>query len=105
MSTAMKIDSATAQEIHDMVYDFFAEECDVDRDELADDTDIVETLEGDSLMLLSLLEQVRKKYQLTIELKALGRHLMQKPADTIGQIVELSLAVVKHGDDILNADL
>lgn len=92
-------------EIRNMVYDYFSEECDIDKDELNDDTDIIEELEGDSLMLLSLLELVRKKYNLTIELKTLGRHLMEKPADTLGQVIHLTEAIIQHGNDIINVQL
>ena len=76
-----------------------------DEDELRDDTNIIEELEGDSLMLLSLLELVRGRYGLTIALKTLGGHLMKKPANTIGQVVALTLAIVEHGDDIVNVEL
>jgi len=99
------IDEATAREIRDLVLDFFAAECDVDRASLGDATRIIEELEGDSLMFLSLLEKVRKRYGIGIELETLARHLMKKPAQTIGQVVELSLAIVRHGDDIVNVDL
>jgi acyl carrier protein len=93
------------QEIRTAVYDYFAEECDIDRSRITDDTNIITELEGDSLMLLSLLELFRKKYGLKIELKTLGRHLMRKPANTIGQVVELSARLVEHGDNIINVDL
>ncbi len=99
------IDKKTAQEIRDLIYEYFSEECDVDKKDITDDTDIIEELEGDSLMLLALLEVVRKKYGLGIELKTLGNHLMKKPADTVGQVVELTMAVVKYGDDIVNMEL
>ena len=100
-----EIDQQTEREIRELVYDYFASECDIDRSRLTDETDIIEELEGDSLMLLSLLESVRRKYGLSVELKTLGRHLMNKPANTIGQIVELTLAIVKHGDDIVGLEL
>jgi len=93
------------QEIREMVYEFFAEECDVGVDEISNDTNIIEELEGDSLMFMALLEKVRRRYGLGIELKALARHLMKKPANTIGQVIELSVAIVRHGDDILNVDI
>jgi len=99
------IDQATALEIRDLVFDFFAAECDVDRATLQDSTRIIEELEGDSLMFLSLLEKVRKRYGIGIELKVLARHLMKRPANTIGQVVELSLAIVRHGDDVVNVEL
>jgi acyl carrier protein len=100
-----EIDQQAEREIRELVYDYFASECDVDRSRLTDETDIIEELEGDSLMLLSLLESVRRKYGLSVELKTLGRHLMNKPANTIGQIVELTLAIVRHGDDIVSLEL
>jgi acyl carrier protein len=99
------LDKQTEQEIREMVYGYFSEECDVDLAQINDDTDIIEDLEGDSLMLLALLEMVRKKYGLSIELKTLGNHLMKKPADTVGQVVELTKAVVQYGDDIVTMDL
>jgi acyl carrier protein len=101
----VEIDKKTEQEIRDLIYEYFSEECDVDAADISDNTDIIEELEGDSLMLLALLEMVRKKFGLGIELKTLGNHLMKKPADTVGQVVELTMAVVKYGDDIVNMDL
>lgn len=102
----MKSDGPVSrQEIRDLVVGYFSEECDVSRDELSDDTDIVRDLEGDSLMLLSLLEIVRRRNGLTIELKTLAKHLMKKPANTIGQVVDLTVKIVEHGDEILNVEL
>lgn len=92
-------------EIRDIVYEYFSEECDVAREDLNDDTDIIEELEGDSLMLLSLLELVRKKYQLSIELKTLGKYLMDKPANTLGQVIHLTKAIIQHGNNIVNVQL
>jgi acyl carrier protein len=91
-------------EIRSIVLDYFSEECDVDKQTLTDSTNIVSELQGDSLMLLSLLETIRKKYGLTIELKTLGRHLMKRPANTIGNVVSLTRMLVEHGDNIVNMD-
>ena len=77
----------------------------MDKDALCDTTDIIEELEGDSLMLLSLLELVRKRYDLTIELKTLGYHLMEKPANTLGQVISLTKAIIQHGNNIVNVQL
>lgn len=98
-------DEATKLEIRELVYDFFADECDVEQDEITDETDIIEELEGDSLMMLSLLRKVCTKYDISIELKLLGKHMMKKPANTIGQVLGLTYALVEHGDNIVNVDL
>ena len=96
------VSEETKREIRAQVFEYFAEECDVDVEEISDDTDIIKDLEGDSLMLLSLLEIFRKKYGLTIELKTLGKHLMKKPADKVGQVVDLTTKIVQYGNDIIN---
>lgn len=102
---ALAITPEIENEIREIVYSYFADECDAELADLTDDTDIIEELEGDSLMLLSLLEMVRKKYDLTIELKTLGRHLMEKPANTLGQITTLTKAIIQHGNNIVNVQL
>jgi acyl carrier protein len=101
----MSLDKSTSDTIRALVYDYFSKECDVEPDTLSDTTNIIEDLEGDSLMLLALLEIVRKKYSIGIELKTLGKHLMKKPANSIGEIIRLSQSVVEHGDNIINVEL
>ncbi len=95
----------TERDVRALVYEYFAEECDVDPSEIADDTHIIEELDGDSLMLLALLEKACQRYGITVELKAVGKHLMKRPANTIGDIVFLTSALVEHGDGILEAEL
>ena len=103
--TVPMINDAIKQEIRGMVYEFFADECDVEPEEITDDTDIIEELEGDSLMMLSLLRKVCSGYGISIELKTLGKHLMKKPANTVGQVLALTYALVEHGDDIVDMEL
>jgi acyl carrier protein len=92
-------------EIREMVLGFFAEECDVERAKLTEQTNIIEELEGDSLMFLSLLEKVRKRYGIGVELKTLARHLMKYPASTIGQVVRLSVEIVRHNGNVADLQL
>ena len=92
-------------EIRTTVCTYFADECDVDVATITDSTNIIDDLEGDSLMLLSLLELFRKKHGLSIELKTLGKHLMKKPASTVGEVIDLTTRIVAHGDAILSIDL
>ena len=104
--TPMKeIDEKTIGEIRDVVYHYFSEECDVPLAEISDATGIIDDLEGDSLMLLALLDLFRRRYGLTVELKVLGKHLMKKPANTVGQVIELTAALVRYGNDIVDVAL
>jgi len=99
------INSTTEKEIRDLVYGYFAAECDVRPEDLSDQTNVIVDLEGDSLMLLALLEKACKKYGITVPLRVLGKHLMKQSSDTIGDIVRLTKALVEHGDNIVNVEL
>ena len=68
---AKEIGNGTRERIREMVFSYFSEECDVPREELTDETHVIEDLEGDSLMILALLERVRRENGLTVELKTL----------------------------------
>lgn len=99
------LDDSEKAAIRLMVTSYFAAECDVDAASLQDSTSIIEDLDGDSLMLLGLLKQVTQRYGVTVPLKELGRLLMKRPAETIGAVVDMTVLLVEHGDNIVNTDL
>jgi acyl carrier protein len=88
-------------EVKQIVYEFFAEQCEVDVAEINDQTNIITDLEGDSLMFLELIEIFKKKYDLDIELKTVGKYVLRHPVDTIGQLIETQLLMIRHGNQIL----
>ncbi len=90
-------------EVKEIAYDFFAEECEVERDTLNDDTNVIEDIEGDSLMVLELVETFKKKYNLNVDLKAIGQYMIKNQADTIGKMIKLILLIIEHEEKI--ADL
>jgi len=88
------------QEVPGIVFDFFAEECEVDKEALNNETRIIEDLEGDSLMFLELLEIFKKKYSLDVSVESVGKYVMYHPAETVGKIVELVLLIIEHENKI-----
>lgn len=99
-----QVEADEVEQIRQVVYGYFSDECDVEVEKMTDDMNVINDLDGDSLMLLSLLEVFRKKYDLSIDLKTLGKHLMRRPAETIGQIVELTTQIVRYGNEIVNVE-
>ena len=92
------------EEVRDIAYNFFCEECEVEKDSLNDDTNVIEDIEGDSLMVLELIETFKKKYGLHIDLKSIGQYMMKHKAETIGKMIELILLIVEHEDKIADLD-
>ncbi|MBW6460657.1 MAG: hypothetical protein K0B08_08800 [Bacteroidales bacterium] len=99
-----EITDTIRNEVKDIVYQFFAEQCEVDINEINDNTTIISDLEGDSLMFLELIEIFKKKYDLDIELKTVGKYVLKHPVDTIGQLIGTQLLMIRHGNKILELD-
>ena len=99
-----EITKDTKNEVKNIVYDFFAEECEVDISEINDNTSIIQDLDGDSLMFLELIEIFKKKYNLNIELKTVGKNSVKHPVETIGELVDMQILIIQHENNIVNID-
>ncbi|HOW83959.1 MAG TPA: acyl carrier protein [Spirochaetota bacterium] len=99
-----KITDKTREEVKKTVYEFFADECEIDIATLSDDTNVIKDIEGDSLMFLELLEIFKKKYGLDIELKTVGKYVVKHPAETIGAIINMTMLIIEHENGISNLD-
>jgi len=91
-------------EVKEVVIDFFADECEVDRSEITDQTNIFKDLDGDSLMFLELIEIFKKKYSLDIELKTIGKYAVKHPVETIGQLIDMQMLIIEHENHLLELD-
>lgn len=92
------------EEVREIVYDFFAEECEVDVTEINTDSNIITDLGGDSLMFLALIEIFTKKYDQEIDLKTIGKYSIKHPVETIGELIEMQLKIIEHGNNIIKLD-
>jgi len=94
----------TRAEVKEIVYNFFAEECETDISKINDTTNIISDLEGDSLMFLELIEIFKKKYNLNIELKTVGKYVVKHPVETIGQLIDTQMLMIEHENKITDID-
>ncbi|MBU8893156.1 MAG: acyl carrier protein [Bacteroidales bacterium] len=97
-----QITDKTKDEVREIVLDFFAEECEIELDEISDDSNIISDLDGDSLMFLELIEIFKKKYNLNIELKTIGKYAVKNPVQTIGELIDMQLLIIEHENTILD---
>ncbi|MEI6683634.1 MAG: acyl carrier protein [Bacteroidota bacterium] len=95
------ITEQTRNEVKEVVYNFFAEECETDISKLTDDTNIINDLDGDSLMFLELIEIFKKRYSLDIELKVIGKYAVKHPVATIGELIDMQLLIIEHENRLL----
>ena len=98
------ITDSIRNEVKEIVYSFFAEECEVDIAQIHDSTSIINDLDGDSLMFLELIEIFKKKYSLDIELKVIGKYAVKHPVTTIGQLIEMQLLIIEYENHLMDLD-
>ncbi len=99
-----KLNDKMKEEVREVVLDFFAEECEIDTEEITDDSNIISDLGGDSLMFLALIEIFTKKYGQEIDLKTIGKYSIKHPVETIGELIEMQLRIIEHGNNIIDLD-
>jgi acyl carrier protein len=90
------------EEVRQIVLEFFAEECEVEISDINDSTHIFDDLDGDSLMFLELIEIFKKKYNLNIELKTIGKFNVKNPVRTIGELIHMQLLIIEHENNIIS---
>ena len=95
-----KITDSVREEVRIVVFDFFAEECEIEISELTNGTNIFTDIDGDSLMFLELIEIFKEKYDLDIELKTIGKYSVKNPVKTIGELIDMQLLIIEHGNNI-----
>lgn len=88
-------------EIREMVYEFIVDECEVEKDELTDSTQIIDELDGDSLMFVEIVEIIKKKYDLSIQMQNIGKYLLKHPAETIGEVIDTCILVYEKENEIV----
>jgi acyl carrier protein len=99
-----EITESIRKEVKEIVFQFFAEECEVDISTISDQTNIISDLEGDSLMFLELIEIFKKKYNLNIELRTVGKYVLKHPVETIGQLIDTQLLMIQYENKIVEFD-
>jgi acyl carrier protein len=97
-----EITEAIRQEIKDMIFDYYAEECEVDRDEITMETNPQEELGSDSLMFVELVELTADKYDLDIKLQSIGKYMLKALKLTMADVVDVFCKVYQYGNDIVN---
>jgi acyl carrier protein len=99
-----RITDNTRNEVKEIVYNFFAEECEAELSAINDNTNIIKDLDGDSLMFLELIEIFKKKYNLDIELKTIGKYAVKHPVETIGELITMQMLIIEHENKLLELE-
>jgi acyl carrier protein len=90
--------SEVRDDIKKIVYGFLADECEVAIEEINDATNVIDDLEGDSLLYIEMLQLIKKKYSLNVSMQAVGKYMLQNRAETVGKVIDLMIYVIENQD-------
>jgi acyl carrier protein len=92
--------SDVRDDIKKIVYEFLADECEVDIDTINDTTNVIDDLEGDSLLYIEMLQLIKKKYNLNVSMQAVGKYMLQNRAETVGKVIDLMIYVIENQEKL-----
>ncbi len=90
------------KKITEMIFDYYAEECEVERDEITMETNPQEELGSDSLMFVELIEMTAEEFDIEVKLQSVGKYMLKAPLNTMRDVVDVFCKVYQYGDDIVN---
>ena len=97
-----ELTSGIKSEIRELVYDYLADECEVDKDDINDGMSVISDLDGDSLMFVELVETLKKRYGLSIQMQSIGKYLLKDAAETVGEVINTCYLVYEKENAIVD---
>lgn len=97
-----ELTKSTREELKQMIFEYYADECDADISKITMDTNPQDELGGDSLMFVELVELAKDKYNLDIKLQSIGKYLLKAKLDSMKDLVDIFCNVYQYENDIVN---
>jgi len=83
------------------IQEFMADEFELEPEEITKETNIIEDLGGDSILFLEMIEEVKERYGIELEVRVLGLYMLKNPVYTVGETLEALFDIIEKGDDLV----
>lgn len=87
--------------LYNEIREFLADEFEVEVNEITKDTNIIEDLGGDSILFLEMIEELKEKYGIELEVRTIGQYMLKNPIYTVGETLNTIFEIVEKGENIL----
>ena len=88
-------------QIYNEIIEFLADEFEVEVEEITKDTNIIEDLGGDSIIFLEMIEELKQKYGIELEVRTIGQYMLKNPIYTVGETLNTVYEIIEKGEEIL----
>jgi acyl carrier protein len=96
-----QLSDAEKKQIYEDIRQFLSDELDVALEDIGPDTKIIDDLRGDSMIYLELVEEFKKKYDVSVEIRVIGQYFQRHPIYTVGETAQAVYDIVERGDSLL----
>jgi acyl carrier protein len=92
------------KEIFQEVRQFLADELETDIEEITEETNIIDDLGGDSILFIEMIEELKEKYQINLEVRTIGQYMLKNPVYTLGETVKAIFEIIEKGETLIEND-
>lgn len=89
------------KKISQEIFDFLADEFEIDVGEITLDTNIIDDLGGDSILFLEMIEEFKEKYNIELEVRTIGQYMLKNPIYTVGETIKAIYTIIEKGEQLL----
>jgi acyl carrier protein len=98
-----QLSDSEKKEIYEHIREFLSEELGVPMEKIGPDTKIIDDLNGDSMIYLELVEEFKKKFNVTVEVRVIGQYFQKHPIYTVAETAQAVYDLVERSDELLAA--
>ncbi len=92
---------ADRQKILEEIREYLADELEIDKDEITENTHVIDDLGGDSIIFLEMIEEFKEKYDINLEVRTIGQYMLKNPVYTVGETVDAIVKIIEEGEDLI----
>ncbi len=89
------------KQIYEHIRQFLSDELGIPLDKIEPQTRIIDDLGGDSIIYLELIEEFKKKFSVTIEIRVIGKYFQKHPIRTVSETAQAVYDIVEKGEGII----
>jgi acyl carrier protein len=89
------------KKIFEEVRQYLADELEVDKEKITENTNIIEDLGGDSILFLEMIEEFKAKYGINLEVRVIGQYMLKHPVYTVGETLNAMYNIIERGDELI----
>jgi acyl carrier protein len=90
--------------IYEHIREFLSEELGVPVEKINRETKIIDDLGGDSIIYLELIEEFKKKYNVSIQVRTIGQYFQRHPIYSVGETAQAVYDIIERGETLLEGE-